>query len=50
MIKSKSLKRFILALSIASITISMVGCSSSNDKKDEMAVSKIVESNFFSTE
>ena len=46
MVKSKSLKRFILALSIASITISMVGCSSSNDKKDETTASKIEESNF----
>ena len=50
MVKSKSLKRFILALSIASITIGVVGCSSSNDKKDETTASKIEESNFSSVE
>ena len=46
MVKSKSLKRFILVLSIASMTISMAGCSSSNDKEDETKESKIEESNF----
>ena len=46
MVKSKSLKRFILALSIASITIGVVGCSSSNDKKDETTASKVETSNF----
>lgn len=46
MIKSKSLKRFIISLSIIGITISTVGCSSSNDKKNEITKNKIENTKF----
>lgn len=46
MIKSKSLRRFILALSIAGITLSVVGCSQSNEKKEETPETKVEASNF----
>nr|WP_317332318.1 ABC transporter substrate-binding protein [uncultured Romboutsia sp.] len=46
MIKSYSLKRFLIILSISGLTISAVGCSSSNDSKDEVPETKVEESNF----
>ncbi len=46
MIKSYSLKRFLVVLSIVGLTISIVGCSSSSDNKDEVSETKIEETNF----
>lgn len=46
MIKSDSLKRFLIILSIAGLTLSGVGCSSSNDSKNEVSEAKIEETNF----
>ncbi len=46
MIKSYSLKRFLIILSISGLAISSVGCSSSNDSKDEVTEAKVEESNF----
>ena len=46
MVKSKSLKRFIIMLSIAGITINTVGCSSSNGKNDKITEKKIENNNF----
>ena len=46
MIKSSSLKRFLVAISIMGLTLSVVGCSSSNENKDEVTENKIEQSNF----
>lgn len=46
MIKSISLKRFLVAISIIGLTLTAVGCSSSNDKKDENPETKVEASNF----
>ena len=46
MVKSKSLKRTIIALSIVGISIGSVGCSSSNDKKNETTQNKVENTNF----
>lgn len=46
MIKSYSLKRFLVVLSIVGLTISIVGCSSSSDNKDKVSETKIEETNF----
>lgn len=46
MIKSSSLKKFLLAISIMGLTLSIMGCSSSNENKDEVSESKVEQSNF----
>ena len=46
MIKSSSLKRFLVAISIMGLTLSVVGCSSSNENKDKVSESKVEQSNF----
>ena len=46
MIKSYSLKRFLIILSITGLTLSVVGCSSSNDSKYESSETKVEETNF----
>ena len=46
MIKSHSLKRFLIILLIAGLTLSVVGCSSSNDSKKEASEAKLEETNF----
>ena len=50
MIKSYSLKRFLIILSIAGLTLSAVGCSSTNNSKDEAPEAKVEESNFIPVE
>lgn len=49
MIKSKSLKRFLVVLAIAGLTLSAVGCSS-NKEKDEAPETKVEASNFKAVE
>ncbi|WP_296645433.1 ABC transporter substrate-binding protein [Romboutsia sp. 13368] len=46
MIKSLSLKKFLAAISIMGLTLSVVGCSSSNESKDDVSENKIEQSNF----
>ena len=46
MVKSKSLKKFLVAISIMGLTLSVVGCSSSNNSKDETSETKVEASNF----
>ena len=41
MVKSQSLKRFVLALSIAGLTLSVVGCSSTEDNKNQSSETTI---------
>ena len=41
MVKSKSLRRFLVVISIIGLTLSSVGCSSSNENKDEVTENKI---------
>jgi len=45
MVKSKSLKRFLVAISIIGLTLSAVGCSS-NNKESEITETKVEASNF----
>ena len=45
MVKSKSLKRFLVAISIIGLTLSSVGCSSSNNKR-ETSETNVEASNF----
>ena len=45
MVKSKSLKRFLVAISIIGLTLNSVGCSSSNNKS-ETSETKVEASNF----
>ena len=45
MVKSKSLKRFLVAISIIGLTLSSVGCSSSNTKS-KISETKVEASNF----
>lgn len=46
MVKSKSLKRFLVVLAIAGLTLSAVGCSSNQKTKDEGSNTKVEASNF----
>ena len=46
MIKSSSLKRFLVAISIMGLTLSVVGCSSSNENNDEVTENKYEQCNF----
>ena len=46
MVKSSSFKRFLVAISIMGLTLSVVGCSSSNENKDKVSESNVEQSNF----
>ena len=50
MIKSYSLKRFLAVLSIVGLTISIVGCSSSNESRNEVSKSNVEETKFIPVE
>lgn len=50
MIKSYSLKRFLAVLSIVGLTISIVGCSSSNESRNEVSKSNVEEAKFIPVE
>lgn len=50
MIKSKSLKKFIALMAIAGLTLSVVGCSSNNNKESKSSDTKVESSNFKTVE
>lgn len=46
MVKNKSLKRFLVVLAIAGLTLNVVGCSSKNKENGDKAQTKVEASNF----
>ncbi|MGL5756060.1 MAG: ABC transporter substrate-binding protein [Paraclostridium sp.] len=46
MVKSKSLKKFVALMAIAGLTLSVVGCSSSDKKEAKASETKVESSNF----
>ncbi len=46
MVKSKSLKRFLVVLAIAGLTLNVVGCSSKNKENNDKPQTKVEASNF----